>query len=69
MLLLLMGIDVHFLIRISFFPKHSLDTEDQHVYTVFPFFDCWDFPAVSVLGGVKGGMQIPSSTEVCMHKR
>lgn len=67
MLFLLVGIDVHILIRIFFFPKHSLDTEDQHVYTVFPFFDCWDFHAVSLLEGVKGGMQIPS-TKVCMHK-
>ena len=50
---LLVGIDVHVL-GWNFFPKHGLDTED----IVFPFFDCWDFPAVSALERVKEGFQI-----------
>lgn len=37
----------------NFFPKHGLYTKDQGVYVVFPFFDCWDFPTLSTLGGGK----------------
>lgn len=32
-----------------FFRKHGLDSKNQSIYIIFPFFGGWDFPAVSTL--------------------